>query len=73
MPGADDGAEVLLLDDLGTGQETAYSRQILQEILDGRDFQDRPGLVVTSSYSLDGLAQKMGHDHVLTLLQEQGV
>jgi DNA replication protein DnaC len=57
-------ADVLVLDDLGAGPDTAHSRQILQEILDGRDFHDRVGLIVTSSYSLDALAQKMGHDSI---------
>lgn len=56
--------EVLVLDDLGTGPETAYTQQILQEILDGRQFHDHAGLVVTSTYSLDELAQKMGNDAI---------
>ena len=55
-------ADLLILDDLGAGPNTSYSQQLLQEILDARDFRDRAGLVVTSGYSLDGLAQKMGHD-----------
>jgi len=58
------GVEVLLLDDLGAGSDTAYGRQILQEILDARDWGDRAGLVVTSKYSLDGLAQKLGDDSI---------
>jgi DNA replication protein DnaC len=53
-----------VLDDLGMGNETAYARQILQEILDGRDFRDRRGLVVTSKYSLSGLAQKLNDDTI---------
>jgi DNA replication protein DnaC len=56
--------DVLVLDDLGSGPDTAYGRQILQEILDGRDFHDRAGLIVTSAYSFDTLAQKMGHDTI---------
>jgi DNA replication protein DnaC len=47
-------AELLVLDDIGTGTETAYARQILQEILDCRNFRDRAGLVITSKYSLGG-------------------
>ena len=57
-------AETLILDDLGSGHDTAFSRQILQEILDGRDFRDRAGLVVTSKYSLSDLAQKLGDDSI---------
>jgi len=53
-----------VLDDLGMGHETAYARQVLQEILDGRDFQDRRGLVITSKYSLNGLAQKFNDDTI---------
>lgn len=57
-------ADVLVLDDLGVGSDTAYSRRLLQEILDGRDFVDRAGLVVTSKYSLSGLAQKLDDDGI---------
>jgi DNA replication protein DnaC len=56
--------EVLVFDDLGSGSDTAYSRQILQEILDGRHFNDRGGLVITSKYSLSGLAQKLNDDTI---------
>ena len=59
---------VLALDDLGMGNETPYARQILQEILDGRDYQDRKGLVVTSKYSLGGLAQKLNDDTISSRL-----
>ncbi len=62
------GIEVLVLDDLGTGPDTAFSRQVLQELLDGRDFKDRGGLVVTSKYSLDSLAQKMNDDTIASRL-----
>jgi DNA replication protein DnaC len=57
-------ADVLVLDDLGTGSDTAFSRQVLQEILDARDFSDRAGLVVTSPYSLDDLANKLAADAI---------
>jgi DNA replication protein DnaC len=56
--------EVLILDDLGIGNDTAYARQILQEILDARDFQDRGGLVITGKYSLSGLAQTWNEDTI---------
>jgi DNA replication protein DnaC len=56
--------QVLILDDLGMGNETAYARQVLQEIMDDRDFNDRAGLVVSSKYSLSGLAQKLNDDTI---------
>lgn len=55
-------AEVLVLDDLGMGTDTVFFRQVLQEILDLRHFAGRGGVVVTSKYSLDQLAQKWGDD-----------
>lgn len=56
--------EALILDDLGSGSDTFYSRQILQEILEARDFRDCGGLVVTSKYSLSALAQKNDDDTI---------
>ncbi len=56
--------DVLVLDDLGTGADTPFSRQILQEILDARSFTDHAGLVVTSRYSLDDLAARLGDDTI---------
>ncbi len=55
-------AEALILDDLGGGSDTAFTRQILQEVLDQRDFNDRGGLIVTGKYSLDQFAEKLGDD-----------
>jgi len=57
-------ADILVLDDMGNGADTAYSRQVLQEILDCRSFRDRSGLVVTSKYSIDQLAAKMADDTI---------
>ncbi len=57
-------AEALILDDLGAGSDTAFNRQILQELLDARDFNDRGGLIVTSKYSLDALAEKLNEDTI---------
>jgi DNA replication protein DnaC len=56
--------EVLVLDDVGAGSDTAFTRQILQEILDVRAFHDRAGLVATSRYSLDQLSTKFGDDSI---------
>lgn len=57
-------SEALILDDLGAGQNSPYSRQLLREILDGRDFAGRAGLVVASNYSLDQLASQLTDDSV---------
>lgn len=56
--------EVFVLDELGIGNDTAFARQIFQEILDDRMGGRRNGLVVTSKYSLDGLAQKLEEDTI---------
>ena len=56
--------DVLVLDDVGVGTDTAYSRQILQEVLDRRLYRDRGGLVVTAKYSLDQLAAKLADDSI---------
>lgn len=56
--------DVLALDDLGKGTDSAFARLVLQEILDGRDFRDRGGLIVTSQYSPDALANKLGDDAI---------
>ena len=57
-------AEVLVIDDFGTGAMSAFTRQIVQEILDGRDFHDQTGLIVTSQYSLDQLAARLEDDAI---------
>jgi DNA replication protein DnaC len=62
------GAEVLVLDDLGKGPDTAFARQILQEVLDGRTYRDRAGLIVASPYSPDMLAAKFGDDAISSRL-----
>ncbi len=54
--------DALVLDDLG--HETAYSWQILQELLDARDSNDRTGLIVTCKYSLDDLATNLADDTI---------
>jgi DNA replication protein DnaC len=58
------GVDVLVLDDFGAGSQTPYGQQILQEIVDLRNFQDHAGLVVTSKYSLSDLAAKLADDSV---------
>lgn len=61
-------SEVLVLDDLGTGADTPFTRQLLQEILDGRTFGNLGGLLVTSKYSLDELAAKLADDSISSRL-----
>src|SRR5712692_7630641 len=63
------GVDILVLDEVGSGADTAYSRQILQEVLDGRHFRDRAGLVVSSKYSIDQLAAKMADDTIPSRLE----
>src|SRR5262245_16664535 len=55
---------VLVVDDLGSGGDTPFARQVLQEILDARDFQERGGLVVTSQYPPEALARRW-NDHAI--------
>jgi DNA replication protein DnaC len=57
-------AEALVLDDFGSGQDTAYRLQLWQELFDGRDFRDRAGILITSKYDLSALAQKLGDDSI---------
>jgi DNA replication protein DnaC len=56
--------EVLMLDDLGLGGDTAYGRQVIQEILDARDHRNRTGLIVTSQYSPARLAVRMNDNSI---------
>ena len=56
--------EVFVLDELGIGNDTAFARQVFQEILDARIGSRRNGLIITSKYSLDGLAQKLEEDTI---------
>src|SRR5262249_4546992 len=51
-------SDVLVLDDVGAG-ETVYGRQVLQEILDRRAFQDRGGLIVTGRLASAALARSV--------------
>jgi DNA replication protein DnaC len=58
------GVHVLVLDDMGSSGDSLYGRHLLQEILDSRDYQGRAGLVVTSPYGLNALAEKFGDDRL---------
>ena len=61
-------ASVLVLDDLGLGSDTAYTRQVLQEILDGRDFMERGGLVVTGRYPPRAASGRSSDDPIASRL-----
>jgi DNA replication protein DnaC len=63
-------ADVLLLDDFGRGMDTSYGRLALQEILDGRDFNDRGGLVVTSRYFPNIVARRLNDDAIPSRLTD---
>src|SRR5262249_14454706 len=60
--------ETLVIDDMGMGSDSAYARQVLQEILDARDFQDRHGLGITSRYSPATLATRMSDPAIASRL-----
>lgn len=55
-------AQVLVLDAVGAGSDTPYVRQVLQEILDAREYRERGGLVVTSRSSPTTLDRTQGDD-----------
>jgi DNA replication protein DnaC len=55
---------VFVLDELGIGNDTAFARQVFQEILDSRNLNYRAGLILTTKYSPDELARKLGEDTV---------
>lgn len=57
-------AEALIVDDLGRGPDTSFGRLVLQEMLDGRTYQDRAGLIIASQYSPDALAEKLADDAI---------
>lgn len=56
--------DVLLIDELGIGKETEFALQILQEVLDTRADNYKKGLIITSNYSLEDFANKIGDDAI---------
>lgn len=63
-------ADVLLIDELGIGKETEFALQIMQEVLDMRADNYRTGLIMTSNYSLEDLANKIGEDAIPSRLRQ---
>lgn len=53
-------SDVLLLDDFGTGPDSTYFRQALQEILDARISRNRQGLVLASNLSVSVYRHRTG-------------
>lgn len=48
---------ILVIDDFGVGKATEYVIEKLHEVIDGRQNEYRPGLVITSNLSLNGIAE----------------
>lgn len=57
-------APILVIDDLGIGNVTDFSLQILYEIVDGRWMNESKGLIITANLSLDDLAKKLDDDRL---------
>jgi DNA replication protein DnaC len=62
--------DLLVFDDLGSGGETPFGRQLLQEILDSRDRRDRFGLIVTSQHTIPRLAELWNERALCARLRE---
>lgn len=54
------GVDALVLDDLGTERVTAFVSEALYILIDRMWRDQRTGLVITSNYSLDEMADKIG-------------
>jgi len=58
----------LVIDDLGIEKKTEFSFSILYEIIDGRDMQEKCGMIVTSNLSLDALEQRLDDGRITSRL-----
>jgi DNA replication protein DnaC len=56
----------LIIDDLGQDKLTEWAFSTLYEIIEGRDMWERKGLIITSNFSLQDLAARMGRDCVIS-------
>lgn len=61
-------ADIFILDDLGIGKTSEFGLQILYEIIDGRDKNNKTGLVITSNLSLADLSLKLQDDRLSSRL-----
>lgn len=57
-------SNIFILDDLGVGKTTDFGLQILYEIIDGRDKNNKNGLIITSNFSLEEISQKLDDDRL---------
>jgi len=64
-------AELLVVDDLGIGVDTPFTIAALCEIVDRRWERNRHGLAITSNFSLDLLAAKIGEDRLVSRIAGQ--
>jgi len=60
--------EILAVDDIGVGRATEFSNQILYEIIEARIRWGKNGLILTTNYSPEALAEKMGDDRLASRL-----
>lgn len=60
--------KILVIDDLGIGNVTDFSIQVLYEIIDGRWLNESKGLIITANLSLDDLAKKLEDDRLTSRL-----
>ena len=56
-------ADVLILDGL-SGDESVFARSAIQEVIDGREYANRTGLIVTSRVPLRELARRMADNAI---------
>jgi DNA replication protein DnaC len=61
-------SSLLVLDDLGTEKVTDYKLEKLYEVINGRDKAMKPGLVITSNYSVQRLAERLNDDRIASRL-----
>lgn len=61
-------ASLLVIDDLGTEKVTDYKLEKLYEVINGRDKALRHGLVITSNYSIQQIAERLNDDRIASRL-----
>lgn len=61
---------VVILDDLGTSKDTAFTLDLLYNFIDRRYRDGRNGLIVTSNLSLSELSSKLNDDRVSSRLAQ---
>lgn len=61
---------VVILDDLGASKDTAFTLDLLYNLIDKRYRDDRNGLIITSNLSLSELSAKLSDDRVPSRLAQ---